>query len=397
MERQGRIQILTTEEIEQLYEKPIFGQKEREEFFSLDESLFSHVKSISKLENQLYFILTIGYFRYKPVITQFDLKDAKDDIQYICELYFSGAKLKLQPIPSSTHFRLTNQVVNLLGFRQINSELQTKLENRLQDVATISIDPRYMFDESIAFFGQERIALAGYSSIQKIITKVLSDERKRVESILSKQMTKATAKTLQIILRDKKRLNTLSNYKGSARGFNASELDKELNTHAEIKPIYPELKKLIEELKLSRGNMRYYASIVQYRSVYKLRRMSKWQAILYLMCYLYYRYRENNDRLVTAFRYLVTKHLEARRLYAKEAIADELEIVRSKLKHAGGILNLFVDEEIDDQIEFGQIRKQAFDFVKKSDVQLLSKYRGLKPSGTKTYAKEYISVYKLDL
>ena len=60
--RQGRIQILTATEIDDLYRRPEFNQTEREEFFSLDTLALGHVRKMEKLESKIHFILFIGYF-----------------------------------------------------------------------------------------------------------------------------------------------------------------------------------------------------------------------------------------------------------------------------------------------------------------------------------------------
>ena len=101
-----------------------------------------------------------------------------------------------------------------------------------------------------------------------------------------------------------------------------------LQTHQTIKALYPELKQLLDTLSLSRGNMLYYASLVKHRSVYKLRRTPKWQGRLYLICYLFFRYRENNDKLVTAFSYLVNKYSLAAKAFAQQKVAEELCVFR---------------------------------------------------------------------
>jgi len=51
---------------------------------------------------------------------------------------------------------------------------------------------------------------------------------------------------------------------------------------------------------------------------------------------------------------------EAASRYAKLKIAEDIEVVRKKLKLAGNLLGYFVDIEIDDKVSFGDIRKKAY-------------------------------------
>ncbi|WP_345860581.1 Tn3 family transposase [Shewanella algae] len=387
--RNSRIQILTSDEIDELYRRPEFNQAEREEFFSLDTRALGHIRKMEKLESRVYFILFIGYFRSKPVIPQFHLKDVKQDVRYICQTYFAGVKPQYTALPKSTRSRLVSQVIDFLGFEQLTSRTSECLVTRLQDVATIYNNPRYIFDECLTFLGQQRIALPAYTSLQDFVTQAMSTERKRTEQILSQSMSRNAIRTLQSIMADKGLLNSLAGYQGSARGFSPLELDRELQTHQTIRALYPELKQLLDALSLSRGNMLYYASLVKHRSVYKLRRTPKWQGRLYLICYLFFRYRENNDKLVTAFSYLVNKHSQAAKAFAQQKVAEELEIVREKLKDAGRILRFFVDDSLDDATPFGEIRKQAFSFIDSDDIRKISRHLHQKDFDLVNYQWQY--------
>lgn len=74
--------------------------------------------------------------------------------------------------------------------------------------------------------------------------------------------------------------------------------------------------------------MEYYAPIVKHSTTFRLKRHPKWQGILYLCCYLYFRYREINDKIITAFRYLVKKHKDASVLSAKARATEEIDLIK---------------------------------------------------------------------
>jgi hypothetical protein len=50
--------------------------------------------------------------------------------------------------------------------------------------------------------------------------------------------------------------------------------------------------------------VKYYASLVQFYTVYKLQRMAVPTARLYLLCFASYRFRQISDNLIEAFLYL---------------------------------------------------------------------------------------------
>ncbi|MEX6138763.1 DUF4158 domain-containing protein [Providencia hangzhouensis] len=69
----------------------------------------------------------------------------------------------------------------ILGFSRLLRQDKQALIERLGDVATICTYPKYIFDECLAFLGQNRIGLVGYSTLQNMITTVLANERHRTE------------------------------------------------------------------------------------------------------------------------------------------------------------------------------------------------------------------------
>ncbi|MDF4362027.1 DUF4158 domain-containing protein, partial [Vibrio parahaemolyticus] len=188
----------------------------------------------------------------------------KQDVDYIYATHFPNRKPKYPLIAKSTRATLILKMHELLGFKRLTKSAEKALLERLQDVATICTYPKYIFDESLAFFGQQRIGLVGYSTLQNMITTVLANERQRTESILSNQMSDTTRAQLKKILHTKGRLNQLSIQKGSAKDFTPAELNREIEAHNTIKSVYQDVKRLISELRLSQGNLNYYASIIRH-------------------------------------------------------------------------------------------------------------------------------------
>lgn len=112
--------------------------------------------------------------------------------------------------------------------------------------------------------------------------------------------------------------------------------------------------------------------MVKYKSAIRLRRHADSQTLLYLVCYLFFRYRETNDNLVSAFVYLIKKLTESAKSYAKQRVVEDVTIVRTKLKSAGSLLKYFIDTDMDDVLSFGDVRKKAFELIPADSIKLLS-------------------------
>jgi len=281
--------------------------------------------------------------------------------------------MSLDDLSPTTKTKLINKLLKYTGFTAYQSKLDKEpLLKRLNDVVKINLEPRYVFDECIAYFGQNRIALAGYTTLQDTISTVLSNERNRIETVLNNSLSSGTRKTLLKLLESSNTFTDLAKLKKMAKDFSTSQITQELKTHKIIRSLYPEIKSLIAELELSPKNLEYYASLVKHKSVYKLRRHADSQTVLYLVCYLFFRYRETNDNLVTAFIYLVRKLTESAKGYAKQRIVEDVNIVRTKLKSAGSLLKYFIDADMDDDLSFGDVRKKAFELIPADSIKLLS-------------------------
>ncbi len=145
----------------------------------------------------MYFILLLGYFRSRPIVFNFSFTQVSNDLDYVRSKYFSDKDMSLEDLSPTTKTKLINKLLKYTGFTAYQSKLDKEpLLKRLNDVVKINLEPRYVFDECIAYFGQNRIALAGYTTLQDTISTVLSNERNRIEMVLLDSLSSGTRKTL---------------------------------------------------------------------------------------------------------------------------------------------------------------------------------------------------------
>ena len=385
-----RITILTAEEIKALYSQPILSKARRADVFSFDAQILEQVTDKAlDFRSQLYLMLLVGYYRTKWVVPDVTLRQAKEDVQYLCSRYFPHRKPVYTRIPSSTCARLHNKAMAIINVQRFESKHQKRLVNKLKDVVTISADPRFLFDESLAFLTQVRVVLPGYTQLQDSISSVLASEQERLTCTLASHMKPATVKALTELLDEDGALNQLAEHKG-AKDFGQTQIERELKIHSTIQPLYNDLKALMKRLNVSMGNMEYYASMVRHQSLYFLRRYNKWQGFLYLSSYLYFRYRQSNDRLTDALIFWVRKLNQSALDHAKQKVADDLETVRGKLNQAGVVLGLFADGTIDHSITFGEARKKAYKILSKREIALVSQHLSNHDFDKNDYKWEFI-------
>ncbi|MGI9282812.1 MAG: DUF4158 domain-containing protein [Endozoicomonas sp.] len=141
--KEKRINILSQNEIDELYERPSFSLADREDSFSLDSHILEIIADMRKVETKIYFILLLGYFRSKPVVPKFDIGDITEDIEHIRDTYFPKTTPSFDKLAKGTRSNLVSKMLEVLGFERLTKSKQDALADRLKDVATICADPRY--------------------------------------------------------------------------------------------------------------------------------------------------------------------------------------------------------------------------------------------------------------
>lgn len=125
---------------------------------------------------------------------------------------------------------------------------------------------------------------------------------------------------------------------------------------------------------LSNESVKYYASLVQFYTVYKLQRMDAPVVRLYLLCFAYHRFRQINDNLIDAFNHLVDQYEKQAKLASETAAMNSLTEATTNLKAAGQVLNLFTDQSIPGKTPFSLIRQKAFSLLEPERFALVSDY-----------------------
>ena len=77
------------------------------------------------------------------------------------------------------------------------------------------------------------------------------------------------------MLADTQGLHEITLLKRDPRDFSNHEIRREVERGKQMRELYELSQKLLPHLKISNENIRYYASLVDYYSVYKLRRLGE--------------------------------------------------------------------------------------------------------------------------
>ena len=317
-----RLTILLDSETKDLFGAPKLSIEEKRHYFSLNDPEKEILQSIHSRRSRVYFILMLSYFKIKPIVLNLGYSEVKNDLRFITTEYYPRLKLKRSNISPAQKTRLYRHIFKLVNYAFTDEENIEHLQQHAQRIASTTIDARGLFDSCINYLSTNRIAIPKYTVLQRVVSKAIRFERQRVCDILSNSLPDKLAASLDDLL-DAEASTPLSDIRRSAKNFTASELAKELKTHQRIEPFIEDIHKLVNALSISMSNLNYFASLVDYYTVTKLRRFDKATQYLYLVCYLYVRHHQVIEHMAEGFVHHCRKLKEGSKVYAKDAAYQE--------------------------------------------------------------------------
>jgi len=127
---------------------------------------------------------------------------------------------------------------------------QEPLISYLQKIAKSWIEPRFLFDACTEYLARNHIAIPKYTVLQRIISQVIKQERKRLSDTLKATISSDLAEKLADLVDGESTL-TVKELKQAAKSFNVSELEKELNVNKLIQTWMNEVNQVVSALSLS--------------------------------------------------------------------------------------------------------------------------------------------------
>lgn len=366
-----RLTLLTEAEKSALYGLPEFTSAEREEFLTFTEAEQTLLFSRAHPSYQLYCALQIGYFKAKQFFFNFSWSDiSPEDTTFVLNLYFPQQQIKRKTIHHYEYYAQRKQIAELLGYRLWTKQHLPLLVNQLKESATRDVTPTFILMELLAFLKTQKIIRPGYTTVQTVISHVLTEERNRLAVIIKKTLSVEAIAMLQKLLQQENAISELAALKQDPKDFKHRMMTAEREKLETIKPLYKIAKGLLVKLNLSKQNILYYANLVNYYTIYDLRRIGKpEQTYLYLLCYIWQRYQQFNDNLIDAFCYHLKQLEDETKVHAKEQFSQHQRKEHHDKMIAGRLLQFLVDDDYSDELRFGNIRENAFRITPKEEVR----------------------------
>jgi TnpA family transposase len=368
----SRLHILTAEEIQNLFELPEFTDEERLLYFSLTETEIELVAKVRSFVSKLNFILQLGYFKARHLFFSFEFQNVSADVEFIRRMYFPKDKRNihtLEKVAINTVLKHRRAIIELYEYQFCGQTEKKLIEQIAQNSAKISGKPIYIFREILNFLQIQRILLPGYSFLQDVISKALLVEIYRLQLLLKNKLTSNEIKKLEDLLTDSTGFYEITNLKREPRNFSFSEMKKEIGRGEKIKEIYQRAKEILPTLEISNQSIAYYASLISYYRVDKLKRFDSWTTYLYLLCFIHQRYQRIQDNLINCLLYRVRLYTDQAKEFGMQKLASINLTTNQNISKAANVLRLLTDEQIPSETPFGIVRQKAFKILGKAEIE----------------------------
>ncbi len=367
------MKILGEDEVEAIYGRPCFTDEERHSYFSLTQPEKELLQMLHSIRSRAYFVLQLGYFKAKHLFFTFNFNEVAEDSQYVLRQHFSNNEIiDFSPIDKDTRLKQQNFILKLFNYRDCDSEERKNLEEKARRAAALCSKPVYIFREIMNYLNSQRIVVPGYRYMRVMIGRAITYEQARLITIMRNNLKQSDIEDMKRLLEDSTGLYEITQLKHEPRDFTLGEINREIDRGKRIQPLYRLIQKLLPELGISNESIKYYASLIDYYSVFRLKRLNEWLVYVYLLCYIYHRFQQVHDNLINTLIYNVRSYVDASKFAAKERVYEYLVENNQNLKKAGQVLKIFTDDSIAADTPFHYVQEIAFAILEQQKLETLA-------------------------
>ncbi len=272
-------------------------------------------------------------------------------------------------VTDHAHYTQRGLIAGLFGYRLWSAAFLPQLGQQAAQIIRRDVTPGFVATELIVWLNEHQVVRPGYTTLQHLIGKALSAERQRLGNLLEHALDDSAKAALAQRIAHDDTLSELAVLRQDAKDFRWRQMVHERQKRALLGPLYMIAKAVLPTLGISQQNLLYYASLATFYTVYDLRRLRPEQTHLYLLCYVWLRYRQLTVNLVDALAYHMKQLEEACSATAKkDSDADQLRR-QQETPQVGRLLWLYVDDAVADTTPFGTVRQRAYTIMPKDRLQ----------------------------
>jgi len=317
-----RIYLLPEAEIADLYARPIFNQNEQQLYFDLNQVELNILGQFGTIKTKVYFMLQLAYFKAKNQFFTFTFDDVLVDVEYVLAKFFKKTDAVFQG--SITRKRINQQkqiILNLFEYQDWSVEQAIQVEAHICELLRYYPKGHDTFRQLLVYFDNQRIVIPTYRNLQDMFTQAFANEGERLNQLIL-LIPLGQQEQLSELINREDGITKLIIIRAEQENFTYTAISAEVEKVLAIADLYKFAKDFLPTLLLSKNAIRYYADIAEQYAASRLRRLSRPQQWLHALCFIYHRYQQIMDNLITSFMYHIRAIAVNAKAYAEKAKAE---------------------------------------------------------------------------
>lgn len=367
-----RISLLSEAEINDLYSRPDFNHHERKLYFTINEREFNALNNYSNLKTRIYFILQLGYFKAKQQFFKFTFEDVSNDVEYILANFFNGTTSDFSGHISRTYIdQQKNDILKLFNYQDWSTKYREQIEAYICELLKFYPKSHSALRQLLDYLDSKQIIIPTYRTLQDMFSASFAAEEKRLNQIILSIPSSIQEQLLSLINRTDG-ISQLNVLRADQKDFQYTAIKTEVDKAQEIADLYEFAKNFIPALKLSKNAVRYYADLTEQYAASRLRQLRKPQQWLHVICFVYHRYQQIMDNLITSFMYHTRTIMEAGKTYAGIAMMEHSSSVVSDFPKLAQFLEWFPKRNKD--LDHDALNQAAYSILPEEQFSALAKF-----------------------
>ncbi len=317
-----RIYLLPEAEIADLYARPVFNQNEQQLYFELTQVELDTLGQFGTIKTKVHFILQLAYFKAKNQFFIFTFDDVRADVDYVLAKFFKKTDVVFQG--NITRQRINQQkqiILNLFDYQAWSVEQAIQVEAHIGELLRYYPKSHDAFRQLLVYLDNQKIVIPTYRSLQDMFTQSFANERDRLDQLIL-LMPHGQQEQLSELIDREDGITKLNIIRADQKNFTYTAISAEVEKALGLEGLYKFAKDFLPTLLLSKNAIRYYADIAGQYAASRLRRLDKPQQWLHALCFIYHRYQQIMDNLITSFMYHTRAITVDAKAYAKKAAAE---------------------------------------------------------------------------
>ena len=369
-ENNKNLAVLSVAEQAAYYELPDFDDEQRYEFLTLSSSELELAMSRGNLAAQIYCCLQIAYFKAVNLFFNASWDDVNPkDIEFILDQYFEGDSFYKTKITKHEYYTQCNHIATLYDYKLWASAHIEIIDKQVSKLIQQSTSHQYVALGLLQYLHQEKIVRPKYTTLQTIVITTIQNEKSRISQILADDLSENDCQLILSLLNNEGTFSELAALRQDAKDFKPRMMQQECQKSVTMQPIYQIANRVLPKISLSKANITYYGEMINYYSAHDLReRIKSNQSYLYILCYVWQRFRQVSDNLVDSFCYHQRQAKEQVKVFKGIATAEEAIKQKANINNLKQLVELYVDDNLVDDLQFGTVRKKAFTILDKQSI-----------------------------